>query len=404
MFERAAFWLALGSAVAGSVSIAISQILLGAALASLLAGRVHWRVPRHWVGLAVFAGWTVLSLALSDAPGKGVPQVRKFFVWLLLFAVLTTFRTLADARLLTLGWVTGATLSALRGLWQFGAKYQQAAAAGQEFYSSYVASRITGFNSHWMTFSGQMMIALLFGASLLCWGKPRPRERWFLVATLPIIALALLLAFTRGIWIATALGIVYLAWYWKRWTIALIPLAALVAFFAGPAGLRERMTSILKPRGEMDSNLHRVYTFRVGVEMIRAHPLFGMGPERVGPHVQEYIPKDLPQRLPEGYYGHLHNIYIHLSAERGIPAMLGLLWFLVATQWDWLRGLRRGAGNAEWVLRAGVATMLGVLVTGLFEYNLGDSEILGMTAAFIGAVCAVSAQVQPLQQVNGQRG
>ena len=404
MLERAAFWMALGSAVAGSVSIAVSQILLGAALACLLADRVPWRLPRHWTGLAVFAAWTLLSLAFSDAPAKGVPQIRKFFVWLLLFAVFTTFRTLADARLLTLGWVAGATLSALRGLWQFGAKYQHAVATGQEFYSNYVAARITGFNSHWMTFSGQLMIALLFGAAYLCWGKPRPRERWLLLAGLPIIALALLLAFTRGIWIATALGVVYLAWYWKRWTIALIPLAALIAFLAGPAGLRERMTSILKPRGEMDSNLHRVYTFRVGVEMIRAHPLLGLGPERVGPHVQEYIPKDLPQRLPEGYYGHLHNIYIHLSAERGIPAMLGLLWFLLATQWDWLKRLHRGAGGAEWLLRAGVATMFGILITGLFEYNLGDSEILGMTAAFIGAVCAASAQVQPVEQLNGQRG
>lgn len=397
MLQSAALWLALGSAVAGSVSIAISQILLGAALACLLAGRLAWRIPRHWTGLAFFAAWTLLSLALSDMPAQGLAQIRKFYVWLLLFAVLATFRTLADARLLTLGWVAGATLSALRGLLQFAAKWQQAASTGQEFYSSYVGSRITGFNSHWMTFSGQMMIALLFGAALLCWGKPRRAERWLLFLGLPIVALALLLAFTRGIWIATAAGAVYLMWYWKRWTVALLPLAALLAFAFGPAGLRDRMTSILKPRGEMDSNLHRVYTFRTGLEMIRAHPWFGLGPERVGPQFQQYVPKDLPSRLPEGYYGHLHNIYIHLSAERGLPAMLALLWFLLATQWDWLRALHHGPGRAEWLLRAGAAAMLGILVTGVFEYNLGDSEILGMTAAFIGAVCASSTDAEALQ-------
>lgn len=388
-FETAAFWCALGSAAAASVSIAASQILLGAALAALLIGRVPWRAPRHWPFLAAFAVLSLLSLAFSDAPASGLSQVRKFYVWLMLVAVCSTFRTLAHARWLALAWLAGGTASALRGLWQFASKYQHARAAGENFYAAYVGDRITGFNSHWMTFSGQLMIVLLAGAALLFFGSPARRARRALALGLPVVALALVLAFTRGIWIATGAALVYLLWCWKRWTVALLPIAALAAFLLGPASLRERVTSLVRPHGQQDSNLHRVYTFRIGVEMIKAHPLLGLGLERVGPSVSRYIPPDLPQQLPIGYYGHLHNIYIHYAAERGIPALLALLCFFAFTLRDWLARLHADTGASDaWVLRAGVAIVIGVLVTGLFEYNLGDSEILGMTLAAVALVAS----------------
>ena len=384
-FERLARWSALGAAAAGVVSIAASQILLGLALALLLVGRLRWRAPAHWPALALFAAWTLLSLALSDAPRAGLPQVRKLYVWLMLVVVVSTFRGLADLRLLSIAWLAGATLSAWRGLYQFAVAWMHAAAANVDFYQSYVAQRITGFSSHWMTFSGQLMFALLAGVALLCWGRPSKRLRWAVWAALPVLALALLLAFTRGIWIAAGAGLLYLLWSWKRWTVALLPLAAALAFFAGPQGLRERATSLVRPHGEMDSNTHRIYTFRTGVEMMRAHPLFGVGPERVGPHFREYIPGDLAPTPPEGYYGHLHSIYVHFAAERGVPAMAALLWFLLAYLVDFWRAATRGSPH-EWAARAGVALLVGVLVSGLFEYNLGDSEVLGMTAACLGAV------------------
>lgn len=393
-FETAAFWCALGSAACASVSIAASQILLGASLAALLIGRVEWRAPRHWPFLALFAALSLLSMAFSEAPASGLPQIRKFYVWLMLVAVGSTFRKLAHTRWLTLAWLAGGTASALRGLWQFASKYQHAQSAGEDFYTAYVGSRITGFNSHWMTFSGQIMIVLLAGAALLLFGSPDKRARRALFICLPIVALALVLAFTRGIWIATAAALLYLLWSWKRWTVALLPVLALAALVLGPASLRERVTSLIRPHGQQDSNLHRVYTFRIGIEMIKAHPLLGLGLERVGPNVTRYIPPDLPQQLPIGYYGHLHNIYIHYAAERGIPALLALLAFFAFTLRNWLFRLRtRPHAPDAWVLRAGVAIVIGVLVTGLFEYNLGDSEVLGMTLAAVAAVASPRTDV-----------
>ncbi len=389
-FQQAAFWCALGAGAAAAVSIAASQILLGAALAAMLLARVEWRAPKHWPWLAVFASLSLLALAFSDQPAAGLPQIRKFYVWLMLVAICSTFRSPDHPRWLTAAWLAGGTASALRGIWQFGAKYQRAAEQGKNFYLSYVGDRITGFNSHWMTFSGQMMIVLLAGLALLLYGKPERRMRFALLLCLPIVGLALLLAWTRGVWIATGVAVLYLLWGWKRWTVALVPVVALTAVAVGPASLRERVTSFVKPHGEHDSNMHRVYTFRTGVEMIKAHPLLGLGLERVGPHVKDYIPADLPQQLPEGYYGHLHNIYIHYAAERGIPAAIAVIFFFLLTAKDWLARLLHAPHDpAAWFLRAGVAVVIGVLVTGLFEYNLGDSEVLGMTLAAVAAAAAL---------------
>ena len=81
--------------------------------------------------------------------------------------------------------------------------------------------------------------------------------------------------------------------------------------------------------------------------MIRAHPWFGMGPEEVKLQFNNYVPADIPRPLPEGWYGHLHNIYLQYAAERGIPTMLLMLWMLGQILYDCLRRAcgvcRRGA-------------------------------------------------------------
>ena len=378
-WREGALRCAVGAAAAAVVSIAASQILLGAALLCMLAARLRWRAPQGWPLLAAFFLWTLAALAVSDAPAAGWPQVKKFYAWLTLFAVLSAAEGLREARWLAWAWLAGGAASALWGCGQFAVKYAAAQRAGADFYASYIGERITGFSSHWMTFSGQMMIALLAGAALALWALPRGRARaaaWLCAA---LMAAALVLAMTRGVWIGAFAGGLYLVWQWRRWAAAALPLAAAVIVLAGPAEVRQRAFSIVRPHGVTDSNLHRVYTLRAGIEMIRRHPWFGVGPERVGARFREHIPADLPPEPPPGYYGHLHSIYVHWAAERGVPAALAaVLFFLWQMGAAWRRA-RAASPETRWVHHGAVAVLAAVLVTGLFEYNLGDSEVLAMT-------------------------
>ena len=79
---RGARWLAFGSAAAILLGIAPSQILLALSFAALLACGEKLRLPRIRLPLALFMLGTVISLLLSDDPVAGLPQIRKFYVFL----------------------------------------------------------------------------------------------------------------------------------------------------------------------------------------------------------------------------------------------------------------------------------------------------------------------------------
>lgn len=54
------------------------------------------------------------------------------------------------------------------------------------------------------------MIVLLAATALLLWGRLEGRVKQVVILCLPILSVALVLALTRGIWIATGVGLVYL--------------------------------------------------------------------------------------------------------------------------------------------------------------------------------------------------
>jgi len=388
---RIARWLTFGSAVAIIFSIAASQILLGLALAALLISGGRMRLPRIWLPLGLFLLGTLVSLALSPDPAAGLPQVRKIFVFTTLLVVYSTLRDMRTIRRLFLCWAGAGTLTALRGLVQFGHKVQEAHTQGRGFYDYYVAERITGFTSHWMTFGGEEMFALLMVTAFLLFACIARKRAWLWLLCAFLMALALLLGFTRSIWLASAGAGIYLLWFWKRILAAALPVVLLLIALLAPASIRERFSSLLRP-GKTDSNQHRIVTWRTGLRMIRAHPWFGVGPEEVKVQFNSYVPADVPRPLPEGWYGHLHNIYLQYAAERGIPTMLLMLWMLGQILWDCLHRVWRlpaGRADLKFVLHGAVAVLIATMIAGCFEYNLGDSEVLTMFLVVVG--CAYAA-------------
>jgi O-antigen ligase len=181
-----------------------------------------------------------------------------------------------------------------------------------------------------------------------------------------------------------------------------VPVVLAAAFFVSPPTTRQRVISIFKPQEDVDSNRHREVTRRTGLEMIKAHPWLGIGPEEIGRKFDSYVPADVRRPLPIGYYGHLHNIYLQFAAERGIPGLLLILWFIGWTVWDCASGLRRlGTTPSEqlFVLHGTMAVILGILVGGIFEYNLGDSEVLMMFVSVVGlAYAGLSAKAETVSK------
>ncbi len=383
-FDRSAFYLACGALLSILFSIAVSQILLALALAALLLSSTKIRLPPIKLPLALFLAVTVISLLASGHIQQGMPQIRKFYVFFVLLVAYSAFRSVAEIRTMVLLWTAIATLSATRSLFQFWRIYQQSQAEHAGFYEFYVGSRITGFMSHWMTFGGEEMIVLLLLAAYLFFSKePRWKRAGWLCAV--VLAASMVLGFTRSIFLlGFPIGLLYLLWFWKKWLVAAVPALALIAFFVGPAALRERITSVIQPRGDMDSNRHRAILRETGIVIVRAHPWLGLGPEQIKYQIDRWIP-DSARPLPSGDYEHLHNIYLQYAAERGLPALAIFLWLIVKILWDFGRALRRKLANPEarFVLHGAIAAILALLAEGFAENNLGDSEVLTMFLAIV---------------------
>ncbi len=375
-----------GSLISILFSIAVSQICLALAFAALLLSSENLRLPPIKLPLALFMAGTVISLLVSGHIRDGTPQIRKFFVLLVLLLVYSTFKKISEIRAVVLLWALVATLSAVRSLFQFWEKYQQAAAQHSNFYDFYVGSRITGFMSHWMTFGGEEMIVLLLLASYLFFSRvPRWKNAGWLCSL--ILVVSMVLGYTRSIFLlGFPIGLLYLLWFWHKWLVAAAPVAALIIFLVAPVSLKERVISAFQPHGETDSNLHRAITRETGFAMIRAHPWWGLGPEQVGKQFEQWVPSDVARPLPEGWYGHLHNIYLEYPAERGIPTALMLFWMIGKILWDFARALRGklAATEARFVLHGAIAVILAILAEGFLEYNLGDSEVLTLFLAVAG--------------------
>ncbi len=388
VFKRndAPLYLAGAAAITTVVSIRAFEILMALALLALIVARRRWRVPPVWIPLVLFLLGTLASLAASGHVREGLPQVRKFYVYLMLLLVTSAFETVRQVRCVALGWAFAAALSALWALKQFLQKYRSAERAHQDFYTFYVDARVTGFMGHWMTLGGELMIALLLIGALVFFAKERQWTGWLIAAGLPVAA-ALAATWTRSMWLGALCGGVYLIWYWKPWMLVILPVLIALVLLADPFSLRERALSAVSPHpGQTDSNVHRAELRRIGWEMIKAHPWLGVGPEQVSRQYRDYIRPDMPSPRPSEYYGHLENDYLQYAAERGVPTALALLWMIGWALFDFLRAVGRLPPNASqrWILHAAVAVTIAVLVSGFYSWNLNNSEVLAMFLAVMG--------------------
>jgi putative inorganic carbon (HCO3(-)) transporter len=402
--DRILLAIAIAAAALIQVSIAASQTLLGAGILLLLVFRQRLEFPRIWIPLALFFLWTALADVLSPDPWGGRAQIRKFFVFLFIPLIYSVFvRNFDKVYYLMVAWTITATASGVWGLIQFVTKYEQDRLAPEGFYIAYLRRRITGFESHWMTFGAlQLSVFSLLLAQLFFSNRRMPAWTY---SSLAVLSATILLGWTRSIWLAAIPSTLYLVWFWRpRMTLA-IPVIAVLAFLLAPQATRDRMMSLIEPRADVDSNRHRMVTFRTGIEMIKVHPWFGLGPEQIRRSFDAYVPADIQRPLPVGYYGHLHNIYIQYAAERGIPALLLMMWLVGMAMWDCFQGvLRAGRARSQelFVLHGTIAVTIGILVGGLFEYNLGDSEVLMMFLSVIAmgyaAVRKVNVEPAPVHE------
>lgn len=381
---RVAHVAAFLASVGGLVSIAVSQGALVLALAALALRPRAIRFPRVMWPLLAFSVWTVIAAWQSPEMSAAMPQFKKFLVYLVPVMIYSAFRRFDQLSRLIEAWFVVATTAALVSLVQFAWKWLEISRAGADFEAAYMGERITGYFSHWLTFSEVLVLvfAVLLAYLLFSTSAQKSGARvWWVCAA--VIGVALVVSYTRSVWLALGVAGLYLVASWRRELLWGVPVLVLLGVLFAPAPLQRRVASMAQP----DQNSARIIMWQTGANMVDARPWFGVGPERVRDEFENYMPERLQGTpLPEAYYGHLHNMYIHYAAERGWPAALIIVWLLCQVIFDQrrvLRGLPAGRGDRRAIAHAAIAATLAVAVVGFFDLTLGDSEILGLYLAIV---------------------
>ncbi len=194
----------------------------------MIVGRVRPRFPRTTLPLALFAAGTLIAYAFSEVRSAGDSQLKHMYLYLVLPVIFTTLRTTARASLFFLAVVGATVLMAALGCVEYAQKMYAAQVAGKSFYEYYLEARISGLQRHWMAFSGQELYGLLIVGAWLFFA-PIPKQwrpktaMWIGVVCGAVISLAVLLSYTRSIWLAAFCGALYLLWFWRPRMVFLVP-------------------------------------------------------------------------------------------------------------------------------------------------------------------------------------
>jgi O-antigen ligase len=235
--------------------------------------------------------------------------------------------------------------------------------------------RIRGPFSHYMTFSGVLLICDLLLLATLAWNPERRRSGWRWIA-LVLLNLGLVGTLTRGAWIALALTLpLLLALRRPRFLLAGLPVAVLLAALA-PVPVVRRALSIFDLRDA--SSYDRLCMLDAGLAMVRERPLFGLGPDQVKERYAIYRHPTAPRYTVP----HLHDTVLQLAAERGLTGAAAYLWLMgaaIALAWRRYRAEGGATGPRADLYLGSLLALLAFNVAGLFENNWGDAEVQRLT-------------------------
>jgi O-antigen ligase len=358
---RTAFALYLGH-LAGLFGLALSNGLLGLSILASPGAAPRRLLRRDLRPLLLLVGAYMallgMAIAASFDPTHSVRDASELFGFGTLLVGLLVARGEQRVRWLVDAVVALATLEALVGLGQLVMR------GGVD-----LSQRIQGTFSHYMTFAGVLMLAdLLLFARLAVHGR---RAGWRALALIPI-NVALLATLTRSAWVGLVAGLAVLLLLSRRRTFLWSLPAGLLLVFMLPDAVLERAISIADPHDA--TNHDRLCMVRSGAQMIRERPFVGHGPGMVEERYPLYrIPNATRLTVP-----HLHNGFLQLAAERGLPAVAALLLLIALPMARTVAAFRRegGARGTRADLHLGILVgLVGFVVACLFEDSWGDTEV-----------------------------
>jgi putative inorganic carbon (hco3(-)) transporter len=364
--EAWVFLVLAGSVSLGLVSIAISQILLAAAIVGYVWNSKRLEVAALWhhpiiPPLAAFIIWTIVSSLISPHPLQSLGAVKKLFIYILLLLIPAIIRKENQVVWIYKAVFIVSSVACIIGL-----------AQSLHNPNRDLLHRITGSMSHWMTYSGLLMLVfVMLMAYAICIG--RHNYKWTVPLAILLVVI-LILSETRNAWLGTIAGAFILVLLLRPRALIGLTIVILLVYLVTPGKIKYRLQSGLDSNDPNTRN--RIELFETSLRLIKDHPWFGVGYKNVNREALRYRGS---LDYPDWMYQHMHNNFFQIAAERGIPGLLIWFWFMLRLAWDALRAYRaRSKGSREFLMisTAALGAWVAFICAGMLEYNFGDSEVL----------------------------
>jgi putative inorganic carbon (hco3(-)) transporter len=374
----ACIFLALAASISLTLlSIAISQIFLAAAIIGYLWSAKRSEIAallRHPVvlPLAAFIIWTIIASLATPNPVQNFSALKKLFLYILPLLIPAVVRKENQVDWMYKAVFAASSVACIVGIVQFLLNPHRGP-----------LDRIKGTMSHWMTYSGLLMLVFVMLMAYVLYIGWR-KNKW-IIPLAGLLVLVLILTQTRNAWIGVitaAVALVLLKRPRARLILAIVFLLAaviLLVYLAKPEIIQDRLITVF------NLNDPRIEIFPTSLRLIHDHPWFGVGIKNVN---QEALNYRGSKDLPDWAYQHMHNNFFQIAAERGIPGLIIWMWFMLRLAWDALRVQRSRLGAAEESLMISTIALgawVAFIFAGLFEYNFGDTEVLTLFLFIMGA-------------------
>lgn len=213
------------------------------------------------------------------------------------------------------------------------------------------------------------------------------RPRWIPVWMLAgIQMLGLLATFSRGAIIGVIVGVALVlvfigAW---RWLLGLTA-AGVVLSAIGLLIFPDRLLDV----GGGGSEPTRFAIWRSSIEMIRAHPVFGVGPDQF---LYQYNRRFIePMGWPERYTSHPHNIILDTWLRLGVLGLASFATLIVGLVW-WIQKKTSAIRRDAWAIGS-IAALVGGMIHGMLDNGFFLPDLATMSWFFVVILVTVPGAV-----------
>jgi len=245
--------------------------------------------------------------------------------------------------------------------------------------------RSPGFFDSPMTFGNYILLVLPMVIGLSFYSNLKTERQWLQLASLIIMA-AIIFSYVRGVWLGIIGGLIFMGILRNRRLLTLVLAGIVVGFlfvvFLPSSRFAKRVTETFKSERPVGD---RIYLLEGSLNIIRDYPITGVGWEGF----RKVYPRYKPPKA--GKVGcNAHNNFLDVAVDSGLMGLGMFLWLLAVIYKVGFNIFKKlEDGYIKGIAWGFLGSFTAFLISGLSQYNFGDSEVVMLFYFLLGMVMVI---------------